>query len=263
MLQVEYVGLIRHAEAENNKAERCYEVGDLAAYDRNLGRPSAFHPLTEEGTLQARQVGQWLRRHKFQFEDHVVSSYIRAMQTGYLLEIPDAQWRIDDRFSEKDGGVFHEMLPAEAKKYRKSFKNHAPEVDPFRFRPDRGHSFLDVSVIVRAAVADLRNRSLVVCHGHVMRVIDHIIMQGKHSWDMKSWREAEWQVPNGAYLEFTRRSPETDQIFDNRLWRRMSLPCEDKLGVWTEVIKPLYSNAGLLAHIQDVLGRLSVVAETD
>ena len=198
-----------------------------------------------------------MKEHSFAFKHHFVSAYIRGMQTAWLLDIPGAKWVIDDRFCEKDGGIFHELHPDEAEEYRKRFKNRAHELDPYRSRPERGQSFFDLETSVRPAIEPLPTSSLVVCHGHLIRVIDHMIMKGENSWHMKSLWDSEWQIPNCGLIEYTKKSPKTGHISENLFWRRMSDPCQDRLGEWEQITRPRYDNDALKILIDEVLGRLS------
>jgi broad specificity phosphatase PhoE len=248
MMNIGYWAMMRHAKARNNDAEERYKNGDASAYaDVNI-IPSALHTLTPEGIEEAHQAGEWLKEHEIKFDNFFVSSFVRALQTAELLDIVGAKWTVDDRFGEKEGGIFHEMTPTDAEAYRRTIRNRAHEIDPFRFRPDRGESFNDVETRARSAIDSLPDSSLVVTHGHLMRVVDHIIMCGESSLDMKSWRDPEWQVPNCALIEYRRT--------ETGLQRRVSLPCNAEIGAWEEIVRPLFTNAQLGRLVENALGRL-------
>jgi broad specificity phosphatase PhoE len=246
---------LRHGKAQNNKAKESFEAGDKHAYDAYVRRPSQLHDLTKKGKGEARQAGRWIRENLPPFRHYIVSPHVRALKTADESGL-DGPWKVDNRFCEKEGGVFHEMRPKEANKYRRKFKNKAPEAVPYWFHPDRGQSFSDLEKCARWAVASLKNSSLAVGHGHKISVIDHIIMRGENGWDMESGEDPDWQMPNCTLIQFKPKYPAAGLDLDGDWLRRVSFPCRDELGEWEEIIRPLYSREGLRKLAKRALSRL-------
>src|SRR5580704_5862741 len=235
MIECDYFANLRHGDAFNNVAERQHKNGDKRAYDEAIKVPSSMHDLTEEGIREAIKTGEWLRKQKLTFRRHIVSEHLRALRTAFLLNISGATWELDARLGEKDTGILNELTPEDIQSYFSQRGNNRHELDRYRFRADRGESFLDLWGRVAPVFASLTAGTLVVGHGHVMRVIDHV-MRGRSVWEFDHTVE----IPNCALIEYYRRG--------NNIWmRRISIPCHGTLGEWEEMPRAKYSNEDLLA----------------
>jgi broad specificity phosphatase PhoE len=233
-------------EADNNAAERNHAAGDPEAYDRVTSKPSSLHDLTLPGIEQAKATGAWLKEHDLTFTQHITSSYLRAMHTAKLLDIRAAQWQVEDRICEKDGGILNTMKPAEVATFLNDSKQQRHALDNYRHRVERGESFLDLEMRLRPFIEELTGRPLVVCHGHVIRVIDRIIMGGKCSWDFGAYKDTRGDLSNGVLIEY-------HKLAKHGWHRRLSVPCKDSaFGAWEPINRPLYTNDGLGKLIEKV-----------
>lgn len=246
-MKCDYFAVLRHGHAENNEAEENFKAGDPRAYDGAVEVPSSCHDLTDEGKRQAILTGLWLREHGFEFDEYVVSGFIRTMRFATLLSIPQAEWRIDERLCEKDSGVLNTLTPSKVRLHIEARGHARHEQDPYHFRPEHGESFLDLDVRIRPAFEDLRKRSLVVCHGHVIRVLDRVIMEGMSGWEFSLFHPVRGDIPNGTLIEYRR---------DGEGWlRRQSIPHLGSAPAddWKPIITIRRSNAELTDIIERVL----------
>ena len=241
-----YFAVLRHGFAENNAAEAKHRAGDPRAYDPAIKIPSSGHDLMDEGKEQAVKTGAWLKRHGITFSHHVVSGFVRAMRTASLLNIPNARWRIEERLCEKDSGILNTLTPSKVQAHIKGRGHTRHNQDPYRFRPEHGESFLDLDVRMRSVFEWLDDDSLVVCHGHVIRVLDRVIMEGMSAWEYALFNPVSGDIPNGALIEYR---------FKHGQWlRRQSVPHlgEPPLNDWKPIIRRTYSNESLIDLIDRV-----------
>ncbi len=245
-MQTDYFAVLRHGHAENNDAEDKHRKGDVRAYDEVVTRPSSLHDLTSHGKTQARKTGKWIKQHDLRFSRHVVSGYVRALRTASLLEILDAQWEIEERLCEKDSGIYNTLTPSGVQRHLASRQSRRQRSDVYRDRPEGGESFLDLEVRVRSVFEALTGRPLVVCHGHVIRVLDRIIMRKMNAWEFGSFKDIRGDIPNGALIEYQRvESSPTGHTVE--VWqRRMSIPHQESgLGEWEDIVPVRHSSADL------------------
>ncbi len=249
-MHCDYFAALRHGHAYNNEAEENFKAGDPRAYDSAIEVPSSCHDLTEEGKRQAILSGLWLREHGFQFDEYVVSGFLRTMRTAALLGIEGARWKVDERLCEKDSGVLNTLTPSKVRLHIEARGHIRHKHDPYRFRPEHGESFLDVDGRIRPSFEEIRRRRLTVCHGHVIRVLDRVIMGGMNAWEFGLFNVVSGDVPNGALIEYRR---------EGDVWmRRQSIP---HLGIppsdeWHPIIPVRYSNEDLTNLIERVLARV-------
>lgn len=241
----DYFAVLRHGKAANNDAESRHKKGESNAYCDVVKRPSALHDLTTQGIREGKMAGDWLRRHGLVFDQHVVSSYLRALHTAALLDIENAAWEIEDRICEKDGGTLNAMTPEQVAAHLNDSKQRRHTRDVYRYRPERGESFLDLDARVRSFTESIRKRALIVCHGHVIRIIDRVIMAGQCSWEFGAFQDVRGDLPNCVFIEYRR--------IGNDWERRMSLPCRDPgIGSWLTIVRPKHKTADLLTMIEKI-----------
>jgi broad specificity phosphatase PhoE len=245
-MDCDYFALLRHMEAANNAAEKAYTCGVSDAYEKVVTTPSSLHDLTRSGVEQAVATGDWLKKKNLTFTRHITSSFLRAMRTAMLLDIFDASWEIEDRICEKDGGLLNTMKPEEVEVHLDDSVQKRHLRDSYRYRPERGESFLDLDTRSRPFFDSLSGRPLVVCHGHLIRCVDRIKMRGQCSWDFGSYKNTRNDLPNGVLIEYRR---------NRKGWwdRRVSVPCQgSEFGTWEAIELPMYSNEALGRLIEKV-----------
>jgi broad specificity phosphatase PhoE len=245
-MNCDYYALLRHMEAENNAAEKKHAGGDADAYNNVTRYPSSLHELTPPGIEQATVTGEWLKEHNFSFTSHTTSAYLRAIQTGRLLNIRGAHWEVEDSITEKDSGRLNTMNPDEAAAHLAESAQMRHVRDIYRYRPERGESFQDLNTRVWPFFQQLTGRPLIVCHGHVIRVVDRIRMCRQNSWDFGSFKDARGDLPNGVLIEYRKN--------DKGWWdRRLSVPCKGSVpGEWQPIEPKRYTNGQLDGLIEKV-----------
>lgn len=253
-MQSRYMAVLRHGHAENNDAEDRHRNGDARAYDEVVTFPSSLHDLTSHGKSQAQKTGKWIEKHGLRFSRHIVSGYVRALRTASLLDIPNAQWEIEERLCEKDSGIYNTLTPSGVQRYLAGRQSKRQRDDIYRDRPEGGESFLDLEVRVRSVFEFLTDRPLVVCHGHVIRVFDRIVMRRMNAWEFGSFKDTRGDIPNGALIEY-RRIDSSVPDHGGELWQcRMSIPHrDDSPGEWTDIVPVRHSNADLSQLITSAL----------
>jgi phosphohistidine phosphatase SixA len=62
--------------------------------------------LTDKGIKQAKVTGEWIRENiGDQFDRYYTSEYVRAMETGAHLGLPNAKWYTEIVLRERDKGT--------------------------------------------------------------------------------------------------------------------------------------------------------------
>lgn len=245
-MNCDYFALLRHMEADNNAAERNHAGGQPDAYDLVTKKPSSLHDLTERGVEQAKITGDWLKENNLTFTRYITSDYLRAIHTAQLLDVFGARWEVETRICEKDGGILNAMKPDEAAAFLDESKQQRHIRDNYRYRVERGESFQDLHTRIWPFFHTLTDHPLVLCHGHVIRVVDRVGMRGQCAWDFGSFKDTRGDLPNGVLIEYRR---------NKKGWwdRRLSVPCRDgKMGAWEPIERPRYSNADLGRLIEKV-----------
>jgi broad specificity phosphatase PhoE len=242
-----HFAVLRHGHAENNDAEDRHKRGEKGAYAEAVKVPSSYHDLTDDGKSQAIKTGVWLNANGFRFSHHVVSGFIRAMRTAALLNIPNARWEIEERLCEKDSGILNTLTPSKVVALITARGHTRHEQDQYRFRPEHGESFLDLDVRIRSVFESIANNTLVVCHGHVIRVLDRVIMEGMSAWEFGIFNPVRGDIPNGTLIEY--------RLEDDVWMRRQNVPHHDLPLVteWTPIIPRRHSNAELDQLVERVL----------
>jgi broad specificity phosphatase PhoE len=249
-MQCQSFAVLRHGHAENNEAEENHKAGNPRAYDEAIKWPSSCHDLTDEGKQQAIKTGVWLKAYGFSFSHFIVSGFLRAMRTASLLDIPGAHWEIEERLCEKDSGVLNTLTPSKVVQHIASRGNLRHEHDPYRFRPEHGESFLDLDVRIRSVFDSIPDKTLVVCHGHVIRVLDRIIMEGMSAWEFSLFNPVRGDIPNGAFIEY--------RCEDGVWMRRQNVPHAETPFVhdWTPIVFRRHTTLELGELVDRVLERV-------
>lgn len=248
--------LIRHGESQRNLAGYHAWHGNTNLFEEVITRPSSLAPLTDEGVRQAIETGKWLKKEKITFDRLYVSSMNRAKQTAGLLDIPGAQWFIENRIRERSAGVLEDMLPEDREKYHDSIVSAGHMWDPYNFRPDRGESFGDLEVRLRGFFDTLHRSHAdtvgVVSHGHVMKILEAIIYHMTPEEFTATHGGGVERILNGMMIEYTRIDPATNAELLYLGWMRFCTPWKDPhWSPWKEITRKTYSSTELLQQIAD------------
>ncbi len=206
--------LVRHGESVGNVAASAAEVARQEVID--LDTRDADTPLSALGSEQAVALGDWLRDASRASGPDVVwvSPYVRAVQTATIaldaagVDLPMHQ---DERLRDRELGVLDlltttgvdERFPAEAARRR--------HLGKFYYRPPGGESWADLTLRVRAFLADLDRwetdrRVLVVAHDAVLMTVRYVCERLTETEVLELGRRH--PVRNAAVTRLVRRAPD-------------------------------------------------------
>lgn len=254
--------LIRHGESESNRAKSMFEQGKPLPSEAELMKVhTSNRRLTALGVFQAQEAGKWLRQ--WLKENNLgasdcrfyVSTYIRAMETAGLLQLPDAMWRLENRIVERNWGALDQLpyderirLFGEALKKRKEFA--------FFWRPSDGETMQDVFDRFGDLSNELRRdcerkHVFLVCHGETMWAARTML----EYWTPRQLRDHmlnhddRTDLCNCRIIQYTRvlgQKHRSDRLclvrFIDPMWSRDPARNLD----WTEFDRPRFANEDLL-----------------
>ncbi len=263
--------LIRHGESAGNLAKRESEAGSHKLIESLKGTHTSMWPLTEKGFEQAKVTGAVLKSYLIMNRIHIdriyVSSYTRAMQTGYTLGFDDANWKIEARLAERNWGTLDRMSEEERQlKFKEQLAMR--EVEPYFWSPPDGENFNVLLTRVRDFV-DTLDRSnyenvVIVCHGEVIKSF-RIVLHGLTPMEyakMEFSKEQRDRVHNCQIDHYSRRNPVTYQLGKRVSWRTVMRPyeSEDSIGTplipWERIDKKKVSNEELQQIAEQLAGPL-------
>jgi len=245
---------VRHGEAEGNLATRYSEKGDHEVYGAvHRDRHTRSFRLSERGRGQAKRTGAWLKDEFPVFDRHIVSEYIRAMETATLLDLPDANWQSNFMLTERDWGELDNYSEEERQaKFSDVLRMH--DIEPFYWRPPNGESLAQMCLradrILHTLHRECSDKTVVmVCHGEMMwgyRVLIERMSQQRFK-ELHLSDDPYDRLYNGQVIHYTRRNPETRRIEKYANWMRMIRPASDPVweSGWQEIVRPTYSNDDL------------------
>lgn len=255
--------LVRHGESEGNVAVRKSKNNDDSAFDEDfLSRHSRTWRLTDRGVWQATQAGIWLEKNGLATFDHYyVSTYDRAKETAYHLDLKDAKWhRPKVMLRERDRGrvdVF--TIRALREKYPKLVEDE--EKEPYLIRYPGGESLADVELrarhIHRTLERECSNQdALIVSHGELMWCLV-MLNEGLSLAEFMKLNQSssdEDKIHNCQILHYTRDNPFTREVTPYFSWKRSICPWDLKLSTnqWRSIPRPRLTNEDLLDSIERI-----------
>jgi NAD+ kinase len=254
--------LVRHGESEGNVAGTYSRNGNDQFYtDDFRSRHNSQWRLSDKGVEQARAAGEWLKANCPEgFNRHYVSEYLRAIETAYLLDLPDAQWRLEIYLREREWGEIGFLTHKERMAKFKEAMERKDE-DSIFWRPPNGESIADLSLRVDRVLDTLHRecegkRVLIVGHGEVMQTfrirLERMSQQGYLS--LQRSKNPQNHIFNCQILHYTRRDPETGDIATQLNWMRSICPWDTTLSSneWRVIERPMYSNEELKTIAESV-----------
>jgi broad specificity phosphatase PhoE len=247
--------LVRHGESTHNALVRKMREEGFESVKPNLrnAHESAAR-LTEKGVQQALKAGEWFEQSRIQPDYFCVSPYARAKQTAAYLALkpfPQAIWSVDHRLRERDWG-FSSLDPADLANQRKSQENY------FMWRPTmEAESFSDCQVRAQQFIDHFKRHpegKTAICVSHGEYIMAMMGLLEKLDIDTFNTRFNMYSLPNAAIVIYTRKSPQTGELFPFFRFRQVICPW-DSTKSWdneqlTEFLRPKYGNQGLLNSIK-------------
>jgi len=127
--------------------------------------------LTDKGREQAQLAGKYIREHLGvdEFNGFFVSDYVRAKETAYHLQLPNAKWKVEPYLRERDYGNMQLEKYLENRKSGGWFK----DCNAFYGSPENGESMAVLSMRIDRVLDTLHREYsdknvIIVCHGETM-----------------------------------------------------------------------------------------------
>lgn len=248
--------LVRHGESEGNVARRSSVAGDNSLFTEEFcSRHNSRLRLTDRGREQARIAGLWINKNiGVQFDRHLVSGYLRAMETAALLNLESARWYQEFYLRERDMGLF-EIMPEDDKKRKHPEVYRQYELDPFYWTPPNGESLAQLCLRIDRVLHTLhrecsQKRVIIVAHGMVMwafmvrieRLTPTQFLQRSQSSDIRD------HIRNCQIVHYTRQDPNGGGMSPWVEWVRSICPwvSDQPDPTWREIKRLTFTNTQLL-----------------
>lgn len=189
-----------------------------------------------------------------------VSDYIRAKETAYYINLPEAEWRPEYQLRERDKALM-DNCPADEQAKLFEMEQHQYDIDKFLSYPAGGGE--SIPLLCLRLKADFLShlarecsdkRVIVVCHGHVMRALQLELENLGHDDFIRldSSENLEDKIRNCQILWYTRRNPNLGKVASDHLVAARSVCPWDPNGEygWRRIERKKYSNEELFAEIQ-------------
>lgn len=260
--------IVRHFPSDGNAALRLFEKNKNHVFPRDFLRCNDSHlRVTKTGNKYALPVSAWLKawlkENKLPcFDRHVFSPHTRTIETGILLDLPNASWEFDFQLHERDIGTGGCPIPTKEwqKRYKKLMRPGLHHY--FYTRMPDGESICDVCNRLRNFVLELKNQpkklkhQVFVTHGDWMqsfRIVQEGISPDQYH-AMAVANERDFRIGNGQILHYTRVDPNKPKhILKDRFgWVRSVNPWNPEYAGhdWRPIKPRRYSNAELLALVK-------------
>jgi len=251
----ETLTLIRHGLSEANVIQQALRT------ELKVSLPEAFFTrhdsnmrLAPEGVEQAIAAGDWLRKNHFSFDRFYVSPHTRTRETAYNLHL-NGEWRVDDRFRERDWGEVKSADPITEASQRNR------DLSEWYWKPQAGES---LATGVRLRVESIMNslyrkddtlHTIAITHGEFIRTAQMVIERMTPDlWSEKNDDPA-YKMQNCMIVQYSRRNPNNpEEVVDHYKWRRAICPWDETLswdnGEWVYVSVTKFSDEDLRESVE-------------
>jgi broad specificity phosphatase PhoE len=248
--------LVRHGQSEANIIQsNRREFPDVPAPEGFHDRHDSRMRLSALGVEQAIATGEWLRA-EFPdgFDRYEVSALARTIETAGMLAL-NGNWRIDDRWRERDWGEYGVLSGAE-QQTRFDISHRLKSASKWYWCPPGGESlatgvrlrFEDILETMHREMAD--KRVIAVTHGEMIEVARFVLERLLPAeWEAQE-ASKEFKLSNCQILHFTRQDPETGELSPRLGWRRSICAWDPSLswngGAWEPIGRREFTDAQLL-----------------
>lgn len=253
---VKEIVILRHGESEWNLALKAALNGDTSGVAENiLLHHGSRWRLTDRGVEQAKAAGIVIKEViGVSFDRYYVSAFIRAQETAYHLDLPDAQWNIEPDLAERDDG-YVESLTRTQRRDRFPHAFHNKDVAGVYWSPPGGESHLHVRSRVRNFFDRMmyagKPRIIVVGHGVSVRALRSISENHTVERFAQTTRPSDPQhkVEFCHIFHYSRINPDTGNCEEDKWWLRRIAPHQE-ISDWQLVCNKGLSNADLLENVE-------------
>jgi len=224
MLPVDLI-LVRHGQSEENLAISMNRGGDKSFFTDEFRRTHdrAFR-LTDKGVAQSKAVGEWLKKNvPIPFHYFYVSDFIRAKESAFYLNLPQAKWEVKYELRERDQGYRDKFPPA-----------NLSGLDPYKYPHDEflsyppggGESFATLCLRGKTGFIDDLERNcwgdekvIGVSHGYYMRAVQSVLenLSRADFIRLNESQEPADRIFNGQIHWYSRRDPDTLKVESSKM----------------------------------------------
>jgi broad specificity phosphatase PhoE len=248
--------IVRHGKSEGNLVNEHSRQGDNALLTpEHINRHESEWHLVEEGVCQARAAGELIRREFSGLLDfHLVSEYVRALETAAHLGLRDARWYVEPYLRERGFGDMEGLSHAEkAEQHGERLRRR--DRNPYWWRAINGESLDDLALKWDRVQQILHRkysmqRGVVVAHEGVLWVarlrIERLTVTELNR--LLTSTDPKDRFHNGHVLHYTRRNPETGQLSAHLDWVRSICPWDMSRSTneWRKIERRTFTSEELL-----------------
>lgn len=254
---------VRHGHSEGNLVMGNSKKGDNSSItDEFRETPGHRWRLTTDGRIQAAETGEWIKGNILKgFDRYYASPFVRTMETAALLDLPDAEWRLDQRLRERDWGEINSM-PKEEHVFNYPQNALIKKIDALYWRPPAGESIADVRLRVRNFFDTLHRECesqsiIVVTHGEFMSAARAALEYMSDEEWVSHERDENWRIHNTHIYHYSRRNPKTGEVGKYSSWVRRICPWKTGSDTgWINISRKRFTNKELLdqvGHIESIV----------
>ncbi len=250
--------IVRHGHSEGNLVIGKSKKGDHTLLTQDVREtPGHRWRLTSKGREQAAETGQWIAANfPDGFDRYYASPFVRTRETAALLNLTNAEWRLDQRLRERDWGEINSMPREE---HAEQYPQNAliQRIDALYWRPPAGESIADVRLRVRNFFDTLHRecggqRVLVVTHGEFMSAARASLEYlSDEEWAMRDSND-KYKLHNTHVLHYSRVDRQTDQQGKYVSWLRSLCVHKDIDSGWQSISRHRFSNQNLLDQVGQI-----------
>ena len=180
--------------------------------------------LTDKGVAQSKAVGEWLKKNvPIPFHYFYVSDFIRAKESAFYLDLPQAKWEVKYELRERDQGYRDKFPPA-----------NLSGLDPYKYPHDEflsyppggGESFATLCLRGKTGFIDDLERNcwgdekvIGVSHGYYMRAVQSVLenLSRADFIRLNESQEPADRIFNGQIHWYSRRDPDTLKVESSKM----------------------------------------------
>lgn len=263
MMPVDYV-LVRHGQSEGNVAVEASKRGDNSYFtEKYVTTPGTQWRLTDTGIQQAETIGAWLAEQMKKPDRYYVSPYVRTRMTAAHMGLPDAEWRLNRAYREREWGEV-EALPRSQFVAEYPHSARVKKNNPLYWAPPGGESIADVAENRVRNILDTLHRE---CSGKRVLAVTHGEAMWAHRLVLERWNDEQFKgfdadpdmrISNCQVLWYSQFNRDGNEWSERLSWVKTASPVLVD-GQWTVVESPWvyfeprhYTNDELLASVEYV-----------